>query len=80
MTRLVPLYVEHTTQGASVCVRLPLQANLKKFMDYVQTGAVEKLGKALEKGLDPNYHDTESGGETHRLSVLNLYPHTTNSS
>ncbi|KAA0705055.1 SH3 and multiple ankyrin repeat domains protein 1 [Triplophysa tibetana] len=48
-----------------------LEANLKKFMDYVQTGAVEKLGKALEKGLDPNYHDTESGGETHRLMSVN---------
>ncbi len=43
---------------------LPLQANLKKFLDYVHAGAVEKLSKALEKGLDPNYHDTESGGET----------------
>ncbi len=48
----------------SVCVCLPLQANMKKFLDYVHAGAVEKLGKALEKGLDPNYHDTESGGET----------------
>ncbi len=37
---------------------------MKKFLDYVHAGAVEKLGKALEKGLDPNYHDTESGGET----------------
>lgn len=44
---------------------LPLQANLKKFLDYVYGGAVEKLSKALDKGLDPNYHDTESGGETH---------------
>lgn len=43
---------------------LHLQANLKKFLDYVHAGAVDKLSKALEKGLDPNYHDTESGGET----------------
>jgi len=49
----------------SDCVCLPLQANLKKFLDYVHGGAVEKLSKALEKGLDPNYHDTESGGEAH---------------
>lgn len=50
---------------------LPLQANLKKFLDYVHGGAVEKLSKALDKGLDPNYHDTESGGETY--GQLKLY-------
>ncbi|XP_051969599.1 SH3 and multiple ankyrin repeat domains protein 1 isoform X1 [Xyrauchen texanus] len=41
--------------------KLHTKANMKKFLDYVQIGAVEKLSKALEKGLDPNYHDTESG-------------------
>ncbi|XP_057178041.1 SH3 and multiple ankyrin repeat domains protein 1 isoform X1 [Triplophysa rosa] len=49
--------------------RLHTKANLKKFVDYVQTGAVEKLGKALEKGLDPNYHDTESGESPLTLAV-----------
>lgn len=39
------------------------QASLKKFLDYVQTGAIEKIAKVLEKGLDPNYHDPDSGGE-----------------
>lgn len=38
------------------------QASLKKFLDYIQTGAVEKLAKVLDKGLDPNFHDPDSGG------------------
>ncbi|TRY93619.1 hypothetical protein DNTS_027247, partial [Danionella cerebrum] len=50
-------------------VKLHVKANLKKFVDYVQTGAVEKLSKALEKGFDPNYHDTESGETPLTLAV-----------
>ncbi|XP_051970670.1 SH3 and multiple ankyrin repeat domains protein 1-like [Xyrauchen texanus] len=49
--------------------KLHTKANLKKFLDYVQCGAVEKLSKALEKGLDPNYHDTESGETPLSLAV-----------
>uniref|UniRef100_A0A672MXM3 SH3 and multiple ankyrin repeat domains protein 3 n=1 Tax=Sinocyclocheilus grahami TaxID=75366 RepID=A0A672MXM3_SINGR len=37
------------------------QANLKKFMEYVQLRNVEKVSKFLEKGLDPNFHDPETG-------------------
>ncbi|XP_048010855.1 SH3 and multiple ankyrin repeat domains protein 3 isoform X4 [Megalobrama amblycephala] len=36
-------------------------ANLKKFMECVQQRCVEKVCRFLEKGLDPNFHDTESG-------------------
>lgn len=39
------------------------QASLKKFLDYIQTGAVEKMTKVLDKGLDPNFHDPDTGGE-----------------
>lgn len=39
------------------------QASLKKFLDYIQTGAIEKIAKILDKGLDPNLHDPDSGGE-----------------
>lgn len=42
---------------------LPLQASLKKFMDYIQTSAVEKVAKLVDKGLDPNYHDPDTGGK-----------------
>lgn len=32
-------------------------------MDYIQAGAVEKVAKLIDKGLDPNYHDPDTGGE-----------------
>lgn len=41
-----------------------LQANLKKFMEYVQMLNAEKVCRLLEKGLDPNFHDPDTGGET----------------
>lgn len=33
-------------------------------MDYVQNGTLEKMSKVLDKGLDPNFHDPDSGGES----------------
>ncbi|XP_038820438.1 SH3 and multiple ankyrin repeat domains protein 3 [Salvelinus namaycush] len=41
--------------------KLHTKANLKKFMEYVQQRNIEKVSKFLEKGLDPNFHDPESG-------------------
>ncbi|KAG5854662.1 hypothetical protein ANANG_G00040180 [Anguilla anguilla] len=41
--------------------KLHTKASLKKFMEYVQTGSVDKVAKVLERGLDPNYHDSDSG-------------------
>ncbi|XP_076965071.1 SH3 and multiple ankyrin repeat domains protein 2 isoform X6 [Callospermophilus lateralis] len=38
-----------------------LETNLKKFMDHTQHRAVEKLAKLLDRGLDPNFHDLETG-------------------
>lgn len=40
-----------------------MQASQKKFLEYIQTGALEKMVKVLEKGLDPNFHDVDTGGE-----------------
>ncbi|XP_015673401.1 SH3 and multiple ankyrin repeat domains protein 3 [Protobothrops mucrosquamatus] len=41
--------------------KLHTKANLKKFMDYVQTLNAEKVSRLLEKGLDPNFHDPDTG-------------------
>ena len=38
------------------------QANLRKFIDYVLSGQSEKVTRLCEKGLDPNFHDLDSGG------------------
>lgn len=32
-------------------------------MDYIQTSAVDKMAKFLDKGLDPNYQDSDTGGK-----------------
>ncbi|KAM5183910.1 SH3 and multiple ankyrin repeat domains protein 2 isoform 1-T1 [Callospermophilus lateralis] len=41
--------------------KLHTKTNLKKFMDHTQHRAVEKLAKLLDRGLDPNFHDLETG-------------------
>lgn len=40
-----------------------MQASLKKFMDYIQTSAVDKMVKFIDKGLDPNFQDSDTGGK-----------------
>ncbi|XP_034040469.1 SH3 and multiple ankyrin repeat domains protein 2b [Thalassophryne amazonica] len=41
--------------------KLHTKANLRKFMDLIQHNQVEKLSKMLERGFDPNYHDSDTG-------------------
>ncbi|XP_068097509.1 SH3 and multiple ankyrin repeat domains protein 1 isoform X1 [Hyperolius riggenbachi] len=41
--------------------KLHTKAGLKKFVEYVQHGSAEKVARLLDKGLDPNYHDSETG-------------------
>ncbi|XP_074853561.1 SH3 and multiple ankyrin repeat domains protein 2 [Carettochelys insculpta] len=41
--------------------KLHTKTNLRKFMDHVHHLSVEKITKMLDRGLDPNYHDLESG-------------------
>ncbi|KAJ8381469.1 hypothetical protein SKAU_G00022470, partial [Synaphobranchus kaupii] len=41
--------------------KLHTKANLKKLMEHVQQSNVEKVAKSLEKGLDPNFHDPDTG-------------------
>lgn len=31
-------------------------------MEYVQQRNIEKVSRFLEKGLDPNFHDPDTGG------------------
>ncbi|XP_055006548.1 SH3 and multiple ankyrin repeat domains protein 1-like [Boleophthalmus pectinirostris] len=52
---------KQTNLDEKALAKLSTKASLKKFLDYIQTGAVEKLAKVLEKGLDPNFHDPDSG-------------------
>ncbi|XP_034499592.1 SH3 and multiple ankyrin repeat domains protein 3, partial [Ailuropoda melanoleuca] len=41
--------------------KLHTKANLKKFMDYVQLHSTDKVARLLDKGLDPNFHDPDTG-------------------
>ncbi|XP_039278871.1 SH3 and multiple ankyrin repeat domains protein 3 [Nilaparvata lugens] len=40
---------------------LHTRANLRRFLEYVANGQVEKINKMCTKGLDPNFHCPESG-------------------
>uniref|UniRef100_A0A9J7YMR7 SH3 and multiple ankyrin repeat domains 2b n=1 Tax=Cyprinus carpio carpio TaxID=630221 RepID=A0A9J7YMR7_CYPCA len=41
--------------------KLHTQVNLRKFMEYIQHHQVDKVSNMLERGLDPNYHDPDTG-------------------
>nr|XP_028607767.1 SH3 and multiple ankyrin repeat domains protein 1 isoform X2 [Podarcis muralis] len=41
--------------------KLHTKTGLKKFLEYVQHGSAEKVARLLDKGLDPNYHDSDTG-------------------
>ncbi|XP_026088729.1 SH3 and multiple ankyrin repeat domains protein 2 [Carassius auratus] len=41
--------------------RLHTKANLRRFIDYIRHHQLEKLSKMLDRGLDPNYHDMDTG-------------------
>ncbi|NWR54462.1 SHAN2 protein, partial [Bucorvus abyssinicus] len=49
--------------------KLHTKANLRKFMDHVHHLSVEKIAKMLDRGLDPNYHDLETGETPLTLAV-----------
>ena len=39
------------------------RANLRRFLEHVTHGQIDKITKACAKGLDPNFHCQETGGE-----------------
>ncbi|XP_075064564.1 SH3 and multiple ankyrin repeat domains protein 3 isoform X8 [Mixophyes fleayi] len=41
--------------------KLHTKGNLKKFMEYIQLQNIEKVTRLLERGLDPNYQDPDTG-------------------
>lgn len=61
----------HLRAVLSLSLSVP-QANLKKFMEHVQQRNAEKVAKALEKGLDPNFHDPDTGGKGSDIGVGKL--------
>lgn len=40
---------------------LHTRANLRRFLECINGGHVEKIAKMCAKGLDPNFHCTETG-------------------
>lgn len=40
---------------------LHTRANLRRFLDCISGGHVDKIAKMCAKGLDPNFHCPESG-------------------
>lgn len=49
---------------------LHTRANLRRFLDYVTNGQVEKITKMCSKGLDPNFHCQDSGGKIFSKNVF----------
>lgn len=61
------------TRSSAALVSLRLQASLKKFMDYIQTSAVDKMVKFMDKGLDPNFQDADTGGKERNPPLFCLH-------
>uniref|UniRef100_UPI00358F40DC SH3 and multiple ankyrin repeat domains protein 2-like isoform X2 n=1 Tax=Myxine glutinosa TaxID=7769 RepID=UPI00358F40DC len=42
-------------------LKLHSKVNLRRFMEYIRHLAVEKIGRLLERGMDPNFQDPDTG-------------------
>ncbi|TRY95467.1 hypothetical protein DNTS_000439, partial [Danionella cerebrum] len=51
--------------------RINTQPNMRRFIDHIQNHQLEKLSRMLDKGLDPNFQDPETG-ETPLTHVVQL--------
>uniref|UniRef100_A0A3P9PWJ6 SH3 and multiple ankyrin repeat domains 1 n=1 Tax=Poecilia reticulata TaxID=8081 RepID=A0A3P9PWJ6_POERE len=65
---------KQTNLDEKALAKLSTKASQKKFLEYVQTGAMEKMAKVLEKGLDPNFHDPDSGETPLSVAVQSGLP------
>ena len=46
-----------------ICLLFIFQSNLKQFLDYVRKCDIDKINKMTIRGLDPNFHEHETGGK-----------------
>uniref|UniRef100_H3CGM8 SH3 and multiple ankyrin repeat domains 2 n=1 Tax=Tetraodon nigroviridis TaxID=99883 RepID=H3CGM8_TETNG len=60
------VYKQPPLEEKQIC-KLHTKANLRRFLDLVQQRQVEKVSQLLERGLDPNYQDSETGAIPLRL-------------
>ncbi|XP_039992089.1 SH3 and multiple ankyrin repeat domains protein 3-like [Xiphias gladius] len=65
---------KQTNLDEKALTKLSTKASLKKFLDYIQTAAIEKMAKVLDKGLDPNFHDPDSGETPLSVAVQSGLP------
>uniref|UniRef100_A0A087XFJ2 SH3 and multiple ankyrin repeat domains 1 n=1 Tax=Poecilia formosa TaxID=48698 RepID=A0A087XFJ2_POEFO len=65
---------KQTNLDEKALAKLSTKASQKKFLEYVQTGVMEKMAKVLEKGLDPNFHDPDSGETPLSVAVQSGLP------
>ncbi|XP_030634464.1 SH3 and multiple ankyrin repeat domains protein 2b [Chanos chanos] len=60
---------QHPSVNEKQIAKLHTQVNLRKFMDHIQHHQLDRVTKMLERGLDPNYHDPETGETPLTLAV-----------
>lgn len=51
---------------------LHTRTNLRRLLDYVANGQVEKITKMCSKGIDPNFHCQDTGGKFIRFRYINF--------
>jgi SH3 and multiple ankyrin repeat domains protein len=50
------------------------RSNLRRCLEYINGGQVEKISKMCAKGLDPNFHCQESGETPLTIAVASKKP------
>lgn len=53
---------------------LHTRANLRRFLEYINSCNVEKVSKMCAKGLDPNFHCIETGDTPLTLATASKKP------